>query len=165
MNISDFTVLYINLAHDTHRKELIEGKLNKLKLKYERIDGICGKRLRDDDYCKFEVFMGKRHKNTRFLSEHHVFPGGAIEEQDMIQESRARLIGPENDILDTVRDVCDKPSDLWICASLLDRAPVWREAEAETSGDTREVRADFMRRASTRTVVLWVAVVARTSQR
>ena len=53
----------------------------------------------------------------------------------------------------------------WICAGLLGRAPVWREAEAGTSGDTREVRADFMRRASTRKVVLGVAVVVRTLQR
>ena len=30
----------------------------------------------DDDDCKFEVFMGKRHKNARFMSDHHVFPGG-----------------------------------------------------------------------------------------
>lgn len=52
MNISDFTILYINLAHDTHKKELIEQKLNKLKLKYERVDAVYGKRLRDDDYCQ-----------------------------------------------------------------------------------------------------------------
>lgn len=70
--------------------------------------------LEYDDNCEFEVFMGKRHKDTRFLSEHHVFPGGAIEEQDMSQESRARVIGPDKKILDTVRDVCEEPSDLWV---------------------------------------------------
>ena len=50
---------------------------------------------------------------------------------------------------------------LWICAGLLSRALVWREAAAGMSGNTREARADVMRRASTRKVVLWAAVVAR----
>jgi len=50
---------------------------------------------------------------------------------------------------------------LWICAGLLSRALVWREAAAGMSGNTREVRADVMRRTSTRKVVLWAAVVAR----
>lgn len=72
--------------------------------------------LEYDDVCKFEVFMGKRHKNTRFMSEHHVFPGGGIEAQDMSQESRARIIGPDKEILDKVRDVCEEPSDLWVTA-------------------------------------------------
>lgn len=53
---------------------------------------------------------------------------------------------------------------LWICAGWRGRAPVWREAEAGTSGDTREVGADVMRRPSSWRVALWVAVVARTSQ-
>jgi len=54
---------------------------------------------------------------------------------------------------------------LWISAGRRGRAPVWREAEAGTSGDTREVRADFMRRVSTRMVALGVAVVVRTLRR
>jgi hypothetical protein len=53
-------------------------------------------------------------------------------------------------------------ADLWICVSLLGRAPVWREAKAGTSGGTREVGADVMRRASTRMAVLWAAVAGRT---
>ncbi|MFX0155539.1 MAG: hypothetical protein ACFE9Q_13535, partial [Candidatus Hodarchaeota archaeon] len=69
-----------------------------------------------NDDCEFEVFMVKRHANTRFMGGHHVFPGGALEVQDMTQESRARLIGPEKDILTTVKDVCNEPSNLWIIA-------------------------------------------------
>ncbi|MHA1727534.1 MAG: NUDIX hydrolase [Promethearchaeota archaeon] len=72
--------------------------------------------LEYDDDCKFEVFMGKRHENARFLSEHHVFPGGRIEAQDMFQESRARVIGFDKEILDNIRDVCEEPSDLWVIA-------------------------------------------------
>jgi 8-oxo-dGTP pyrophosphatase MutT (NUDIX family) len=68
----------------------------------------------ENDDCEFEVFMGKRHKETRFLSEHHVFPGGAIEEQDLSPESRARVIKPDKKILDSVRDVCEEPCDLWV---------------------------------------------------
>jgi len=47
--------------------------------------------LESDDDCKFEVFMAKRHENARFMSEHHVFPGGSIDEQDSTKESSARL--------------------------------------------------------------------------
>jgi hypothetical protein len=49
--------------------------------------------------------------------------------------------------------------------SLLGRGPLWREVEAGTSGDIREVRAAVMRRPSTRTVVLLAVVVVRTSRR
>ncbi len=69
-----------------------------------------------DDDCEFEVFMVKRHENTRFMSGHHVFPGGGLESQDMTQESRARTIGPDKAILNTVKEVCNEPSDLWIIA-------------------------------------------------
>ncbi|MFW9943065.1 MAG: hypothetical protein ACFFFT_18655, partial [Candidatus Thorarchaeota archaeon] len=69
-----------------------------------------------DDDCEFEVFMVKRHDNARFMRGHHVFPGGGIEAQDTTLESRARLIGPEKEILNTVKEVCDEPSALWIIA-------------------------------------------------
>ncbi len=69
-----------------------------------------------DDDCEFEVFMVKRHENARFMSAHHVFPGGGIEAQDMTLESRARIIGPDKEILSIVKEVCDEPSDLWIIA-------------------------------------------------
>ncbi len=72
--------------------------------------------LESDDDCEFEVFMVKRHENARFMSGHHVFPGGGIETQDTTLESRIRLIGPEKEILNTVKEVCDEPSDLWIIA-------------------------------------------------
>ena len=68
------------------------------------------------DNCEFEVFMVKRHENTRFMRGHHVFPGGGIEAQDKTSESRARLIGPEKEILKSVKEVCDEPSTLWIIA-------------------------------------------------
>ncbi len=69
-----------------------------------------------DDDCEFEVFMVKRHGNARFMSGHHVFPGGGIEAQDITHESRVRLIGPDKDILCIVKEVCNEPSDLWIIA-------------------------------------------------
>ena len=69
-----------------------------------------------DENCEFEVFMVKRHENTRFMRGHHVFPGGGIEAQDTNSESRARLIGPEKEILNIVKEVCDEPSALWIIA-------------------------------------------------
>ncbi|NVM38529.1 MAG: hypothetical protein HWN81_23260, partial [Candidatus Lokiarchaeota archaeon] len=72
--------------------------------------------LESDDNCEFEVFMVKRHENARFMSSHHVFPGGGIEAQDMTLESRARIIGLDKEILSTVKGVCDEPSDLWIIA-------------------------------------------------
>jgi len=72
--------------------------------------------LESDDDCEFEVFMVKRHENTRFMSAHHVFPGGGIEAQDMTLESRARMIGPDKEILSIIKEVCVEPSGLWIIA-------------------------------------------------
>ncbi|MHA2006419.1 MAG: NUDIX hydrolase [Promethearchaeota archaeon] len=69
-----------------------------------------------DDECEFEVFMAKRHKNTRFMSEHHVFPGGGIDNQDLTDESKARLKGIDNRILKGLVEVCDNPSSLWLIA-------------------------------------------------
>ncbi len=72
--------------------------------------------FKSDDDCEFEVFMVKRHENARFMSAHHVFPGGGIEAQDMTLESRVRIISPDKDVLCNVKEVCDEPSDLWINA-------------------------------------------------
>jgi len=72
--------------------------------------------LESEDNCEFEVFMVKRHEKARFMSAHHVFPGGGIEAQDMTIESRARIIGPDKRVLGIVKEVCDEPSDLWIIA-------------------------------------------------
>ncbi|MFW9829150.1 MAG: hypothetical protein ACFFEY_16360 [Candidatus Thorarchaeota archaeon] len=69
-----------------------------------------------DDNCKFEVFMVKRHKNARFMGEHHVFPGGGIEAQDLTLKSRARIIGPDKEILNTIKEVCEEPFIPWIIA-------------------------------------------------
>ncbi|MCK4284696.1 MAG: hypothetical protein KAX18_00775 [Candidatus Lokiarchaeota archaeon] len=69
-----------------------------------------------DDECEFEVFMAKRHENARFMSEHHVFPGGSIEEQDLTKESRERLIGIEEEVLENLKEVCEDPSNLWVIA-------------------------------------------------
>jgi 8-oxo-dGTP pyrophosphatase MutT (NUDIX family) len=72
--------------------------------------------LESDDKCEFEVFMAKRHKNARFMSEHHVFPGGGIDQQDLTKESKARLRGIDKTILSKLDEVCEDPSSLWIIA-------------------------------------------------
>lgn len=69
-----------------------------------------------NDDCEFEVFMVKRHSNARFMSEHHVFPGGAIDKQDIINDSKERLIGLDNSIIDNLKEVHEDPSILWIIA-------------------------------------------------
>lgn len=72
--------------------------------------------IESEDDCKFEVFMAKRHKNTKFMSEHYVFPGGALDDQDLTKESRARLIGIEKDVIKNLTEVCEDPANLWIIA-------------------------------------------------
>jgi 8-oxo-dGTP pyrophosphatase MutT (NUDIX family) len=69
-----------------------------------------------DDDCEFEVFMAKRHKNARFMSEHHVFPGGGLDEQDLTKESRARLVGMDENVIESLREICEDPANLWIIA-------------------------------------------------
>jgi len=69
-----------------------------------------------DDDCEFEVFMAKRHKNARFMSDHHVFPGGGLDNQDLTEQSKIRLIGPDTQIIEKLNEVCDDPSCLWITA-------------------------------------------------
>ncbi|MBY9017990.1 MAG: hypothetical protein KGD66_04070 [Candidatus Lokiarchaeota archaeon] len=73
--------------------------------------------LESDDDCEFEVFMAKRHENARFMSEHHVFPGGSIDEQDSTKESRARLVGINENIINNLKEICNDPSNLWIIAT------------------------------------------------
>ncbi len=73
-------------------------------------------KLKSGDDFEFEVYMVKRHKNSRFMSEHHVFPGGAIDKQDLTQESKGRLIGIDDNVLQKLRDVYEDPSILWIIA-------------------------------------------------
>ena len=78
---------------------------------------LLRKRVPDfDDDCEFEVFMGKRHKNLRFMSEHHVFPGGGLDEQDLAQESRTRLVGLDEEVINNLKDICEDPANLWIIA-------------------------------------------------
>lgn len=72
--------------------------------------------LESEDDCEFEVFMAKRHENARFMSEHHVFPGGSIDEQDLTKESRARLVGIDENVINNLKEICDDPSNLWIIA-------------------------------------------------
>ena len=72
--------------------------------------------LESDDDCEFEVFMAKRHKNARFMSEHHVFPGGSIDEQDLTKESSARIVGIDESVINNLKEVCDYPSNLWVIA-------------------------------------------------
>jgi 8-oxo-dGTP pyrophosphatase MutT (NUDIX family) len=72
--------------------------------------------VESEDDCEFEVFMAKRHKNTKFMSEHHVFPGGAIDEQDLTKESRARLVGIDENVIANLTEICEDPANLWIIA-------------------------------------------------
>ena len=72
--------------------------------------------LESDDDCEFEVFMAKRHKNARFMSEHHVFPGGSIDEQDLTKESSARIVGIDESVINNLKEVCVYPSNLWVIA-------------------------------------------------
>ena len=72
--------------------------------------------VESEDDCEFEVFMAKRHKNTKFMSEHHVFPGGALDDQDLTKESRARLIGIDNHVISNLTEICEDPANLWIIA-------------------------------------------------
>jgi len=72
--------------------------------------------LDSNDECEFEVFMGKRHDNARFMSEYHVFPGGGLDKQDLLKESKSRLSGIDKNVLNNLKDVCEDPSILWIIA-------------------------------------------------
>ncbi|MFX0083854.1 MAG: hypothetical protein ACFE94_19050 [Candidatus Hodarchaeota archaeon] len=76
----------------------------------------CSSNSGSDDECEFEVFMAKRHKDTKFMSEHHVFPGGALDDQDLTKESRARLIGIDDDVIANLTEICEHPANLWIIA-------------------------------------------------
>ena len=73
--------------------------------------------LDSDDDSKFEVFMAKRHENARFMSEHHVFPGGSLDEQDSTKEASARLVGIDEKITNSLKEICDDPSNLWVVAT------------------------------------------------
>ncbi|MHA2038512.1 MAG: NUDIX hydrolase [Candidatus Hodarchaeales archaeon] len=77
----------------------------------ERSPGVVS-----DDDCEFEVFMAKRHKDTKFMSEHHVFPGGALDDQDLTNESKARVIGIDETIIANLTEICEDPINLWIIA-------------------------------------------------
>ena len=72
--------------------------------------------LESEDDCEFEVFMAKRHENARFMSEHHVFPGGGIDKQDLTKESRARLVGIDENVINNLKEICEDPANLWIIA-------------------------------------------------
>lgn len=72
--------------------------------------------IKSKDTCKFEVFMAQRHASNKFLGGFHVFPGGAIEEQDITKESRSRISGLDKDLLNKLKEICDNPSSLWIIA-------------------------------------------------
>jgi 8-oxo-dGTP pyrophosphatase MutT (NUDIX family) len=69
------------------------------------------------DDCEFEVLMAKRHKDSKFMSEHHVFPGGSIDVQDSTKVSRARLVGVDDSVINNLKDVCYDPAFLWIGAT------------------------------------------------
>jgi len=72
--------------------------------------------LDTNDNCEFEVFMAKRHVNNKFLGDHHVFPGGGIDEQDNTKESRARIIGLDKNFKKNFTEIFEDPSILWIIA-------------------------------------------------
>ena len=73
--------------------------------------------LESGDDCEFEVFMAKRHENAKFMSEHHVFPGGSIDEQDLTEKSRARLKDMDEDVIKKFKEICEDPYNLWIVAA------------------------------------------------
>jgi len=59
MKITDCTALYINLKKDTVRKARVECYLDKLNIKYYRIDAVYGKQLKDPKYVsKISKKMG-----------------------------------------------------------------------------------------------------------
>jgi 8-oxo-dGTP pyrophosphatase MutT (NUDIX family) len=72
--------------------------------------------LDSQDDSEFEVFMAKRNSNTRFMSDHYVFPGGAIENQDLTDYSKKRVIGFDHSLIDNLKIVHDSPPVLWIIA-------------------------------------------------
>jgi 8-oxo-dGTP pyrophosphatase MutT (NUDIX family) len=72
--------------------------------------------LDSQEDCEFEVFMGKRNSNTRFMSNHHVFPGGAIDTQDLTDSSKKRIIGFDHSLNDNLKIVHKYPPVLWVVA-------------------------------------------------
>lgn len=79
---------------------------------------LLRKKLPDltDDSCEFEVFMGKRHMNNKFLGDHHVFPGGSIEDQDINKESRERIFGLDKNFANSLKEIYKDPSIFWVIA-------------------------------------------------
>ncbi|MFX1337070.1 MAG: hypothetical protein ACFFDK_00520 [Promethearchaeota archaeon] len=79
---------------------------------------LLRKRIPDfpNENCEFEVFMGKRHINNKFLGGHHVFPGGSIEEQDVNKESRERLRGLDKNFANNLKEIYKDPVIFWIIA-------------------------------------------------
>lgn len=79
---------------------------------------LLRKKLPDltDDSCEFEVFMGKRHMNNKFLGGHHVFPGGSIEDQDINKESRERIFGLDKNFANSLKEIYKDPSIFWVIA-------------------------------------------------
>jgi len=45
-----------------------------------------------------------------------VFPGGGIDEQDLTKESRTRIVGIDENVINNLKDVCNDPSNLWVIA-------------------------------------------------
>ena len=76
----------------------------------------CVPEMDSKDDCKFEVFMAQRHASNKFLGGFHVFPGGAIEDQDITKESRVRIRGLDNDVMNELKEISENPSSLWIIA-------------------------------------------------
>lgn len=69
-----------------------------------------------EDDCEFEVFMAKRHENARFMSKHHVFPGGSLDKQDLTEDSKTRIIGLDTKVINNLKEVFEDPWNLWIIA-------------------------------------------------
>lgn len=121
--------------------------------------------LDSDDDCEFEVFMAKRHKNTRFMAEHHVFPGGGIDDQDLTDESKARLLGIDHDVTSKLKDICKDPANLWIIAirELFEETGVLLAAEEngtsidineKNNGKFKKYQEDIQQKLSTMTSIL-----------
>ena len=87
MRLVDIPALYINLNKDVNRKISLEKDLNKLNMKYNRIEAVYGKELYNRSYRKrLSIFLGVSEKklNPRYWLDRHNF-------KTMVQKENAIL--------------------------------------------------------------------------
>ena len=87
MRLVDIPALYINLNKDVNRKVSLEKDLNKLNMKYNRIEAVYGKELYNRSYRKrLSIFLGVSEKklHPRYWLDRHNF-------KTMVQKENAIL--------------------------------------------------------------------------